>query len=196
MADRRTGRMSQGAASPRRPRSQGLEALIIRPAALDEQRRLEALQRRASLMWEEDRQALLAHPDAIELPIDQIADGRVWVAEQRGAVVGFSVLLPGNDGAIELDGLFVEPDFRGKGIGRQLVAHAVAMARDAGAGSLRVVANPRAAGFYAACGFEIIGEEQTRFGRALSAVLEIDCDTGPTGRSARQPDGSARTLKE
>jgi hypothetical protein len=42
---------------------------------------LEALQRRASLMWEDDREALLANPDATELPLEQITDGRTIVAQ-------------------------------------------------------------------------------------------------------------------
>jgi hypothetical protein len=59
-----------------------------------------------------------------------------------------------------------------------LVAHAVTIARAAGARALRVVVNPRAAGFYAACGFEIIGAAEVRFGSALSAVLKIDGKAG------------------
>jgi|GEM_PF-3094826 ribosomal protein S18 acetylase RimI-like enzyme len=94
------------------------------------------------------------------------------------AVVGFSVVVPGDDGAVEIDGLLVEPEFGKRGIGRRLVAHAVTIARAAGARALRVVVNPRAAGFYAACGFEIIGAAEVRFGSALSAVLKIDGKAG------------------
>lgn len=43
--------------------------LAIRIAARDEKKLLEDLQWRASLVWEEYREALLAHPDAIELPL-------------------------------------------------------------------------------------------------------------------------------
>lgn len=53
----------------------------FRLAIAPERSALEDLQRRASLIWEEDREALLAHPDAIELPIEQITTGRTMVAE-------------------------------------------------------------------------------------------------------------------
>ena len=129
---------------------------------------LEALQRRASLMWEEDRQALLANPEAIALPLSQIEAGYVTLAEHRGTLVGFSVLIPGEDGETELDGLFVEPSAWGKGIGRQLLTEACERAQGAGARGICVVANPRAADFYLACGFEPAGEAQTDFGPALS----------------------------
>ena len=144
--------------------------MTLRLARPDERAALTALQRQASLMWEEDRDALLAEPDAIDLPADKIAEGHVFVWEEAGAVLGFAVVLPRDDGAAELDGLFVEPDAWGRGIGRKLVDHAMDMARDEGCISLNVVANKRALGFYLACGFEALGEVQTRFSPGVRMV--------------------------
>ena len=62
----------------------------IRLARRDEQTMLESLQRRASLSNPGDRDALLAHPDAIALPVEQIVDGSVFVAERDGAIAGFA----------------------------------------------------------------------------------------------------------
>jgi GNAT superfamily N-acetyltransferase len=143
------------------------EIISIRPANVAEQKTLEALQWRASLMWEEYRDALIAHPDAIELPIDQIRDGRAVVAEISNKIVGFAVVLPRTDGEADLDGLFVEPNSWRSGIGRRLVNAAETLAAAGGAGFLYVVGNPRAAGFYNTCGFALVGEERTRFGVGL-----------------------------
>jgi len=115
-------------------------------------------------VWEEYREALLAHPDAIDLPAEQIESGRAFVAELQGIVVGFSVVLRRHDGDAELDGLFVEPSRWKRGIGKALVQDAARFAVSEGARALHVVANPRALGFYEACGFERIGEASTRFG--------------------------------
>lgn len=139
--------------------------LRFRHARVDERRALEALQLRASLVWEEYRASLLAHPDAIELPDDQLRDGRVRVAERDGRVVGFSVVLPTAPGIVELDGLFVEPDAMRGGVGRALVEDALAQLPDARV--MQVVANPRAEEFYVRVGFTRIGEAPTRFGPAL-----------------------------
>ncbi len=141
--------------------------VVIRCARLDERLLLEDLQRRAALMWDAYRESLLAHPDAIELPIEQITTGRVFVAEQRGVVLGFSVVLPGPDGESELDGLFVDPGHGRRGIGRLLVQAAERLATSEGAQVLSVIAAPEAQGFYGACGFEPAGEHSTRFGPAL-----------------------------
>jgi N-acetylglutamate synthase-like GNAT family acetyltransferase len=110
---------------------------------------------------------LLAHPDAIELPVDQIAAGAVFVAEQDGAMVGFAALLPRPDGDVELDGLFVDPEFRRCGAGRSLVEYCARVVRAQGSAALWVIANPHASDFYNACGFEAAGTTETRFGPGL-----------------------------
>ncbi|HEY4114119.1 MAG TPA: GNAT family N-acetyltransferase [Rhizomicrobium sp.] len=143
-------------------------AIQIRPARVEERGALEDLQRRASLAWEEYREALLAHPDAIALPEAQIADGRVAVAEVNGEITGFVVVLPRADGEAELDGLFVEPAHWGKWIGRLLVEQAERMARAIGGPALHVIANPQALGFYEKCGFVEQRRAETRFGPAIA----------------------------
>ncbi|HEY2676448.1 MAG TPA: GNAT family N-acetyltransferase [Steroidobacteraceae bacterium] len=147
--------------------------MIIRPANPSDRHALEALQRRASLGNESDREALERHPDAIDLPLDQITAGGVFVAEDAGALVGFTAILPRDGGDTELDALFVEPDRQRRGIGRMLVEHCVKVARVGGSGALHVVGNPHAKQFYLACGFEIVGTFQTRFGPGLLMRLAL-----------------------
>lgn len=134
---------------------------------------LEELQRRASLVWEDYRADLLAHPEAIELPVAQLEERRVRVAEKNGEPVGFSVVLPEAAGISELDGLFVEPPHWHTGIGSRLISDAVDLARIQGARAIEVTANPRAQGFYAKCGFVFLGSVQTQFGPAMRMRLSL-----------------------
>jgi GNAT superfamily N-acetyltransferase len=137
------------------------ESLTLRIAEPHEHDELEDLQRRASLELPEYRDQLLANPDAIHLPLSQLANGQVIVADVGGEIAGFAAVVGG-----ELDGLFVEPDLWGLGIGRTLVDAVVHEARRKGL-TLKVTANPRAKRFYESCGFTVEGEEQTRFGPGL-----------------------------
>jgi len=138
----------------------------IRNAHPHEASALEALQRRSSDVWEEYRAQLAAHPDAIEFPQHFIDNGWTRVAViGRDAPVGFSVVIPGQDGAYELDGLFVEPDHMRRGIGRSLVEDACERARKAGGDRLEVTAGPARA-FYERLGFSVVGTVQTRFAPA------------------------------
>ena len=140
----------------------------IRPARTDERKMLESLQRRASLGNQGDRDALLAHPDAIVLPIEQLVEGNVFVADDDGTVVGFAAVIPRPDGDAELDALFVEPHLWKKGIGRLLVDHVSNIARVRAANVLHVIGNPHAEDFYISCGFRTSGNVETRFGSGLA----------------------------
>lgn len=143
------------------------ERVVIRPARPAERASLEALQRRASLANRGDRDAILANPDAIALPIDQIATGCVFVAERDGVVAGFAAVVPRPDGGAELDALFVEPHLWKHGIGRRLVEHVADIARGNAVTFLHVIGNPHAEGFYISCGFRATGTLDTQFGAGL-----------------------------
>jgi N-acetylglutamate synthase-like GNAT family acetyltransferase len=139
---------------------------VIRPARAEERYELIELQRRASLMHEAYRDALIAHPEAVDLPAAQIRDGSVLVAELDARLAGFVAVLA-NGTEAEIDGLFVEPDVWRRGIGRQLMAAGETAVRRLGITRLSVIAAPEAEAFYAACGFITTGPEQTPFGPAI-----------------------------
>ncbi|HET6943523.1 MAG TPA: GNAT family N-acetyltransferase [Sphingomicrobium sp.] len=120
---------------------------------------------RASTAVPEYQEQLEENPEAIDLPFARIEHGQVIVAEGVEGTAGFIVLVIEEDQA-ELDGLFVEPHFWGRGVGKTLVELAAHEALRVGL-SLTVVAAPGARGFYERCGFTVEGETETRFGPAL-----------------------------
>jgi GNAT superfamily N-acetyltransferase len=132
--------------------------------------------RRASLSNAGDRDNLLAHPEYLILGPEGLAEGRMYVAEEDGSVVGFATWAgatqPG--GAIELEDLFVDPDWRRRGIAAALVGHIADVLRARGVRRLEVTANPHAQGFYAAAGFIDCGVAETAFGPAPRKRLTID----------------------
>jgi len=146
---------------------------------------LEALQRRASLVWEEYRPHLEAHPDAIEVSDSLFRDGSVRAAHEAGVVVGFSAVLPVSDGQWELDGLFVEPARMRRGVGTLLVNDVVARAIAAGIDRITVTANPRALLFYRSLGFTGSARVTTRFGDGVRLQLVVRPTASETGLSAR-----------
>jgi GNAT superfamily N-acetyltransferase len=153
----------------------------IRLARGAEKAALEALQLRAALANPGDREAMLSHPDAIDLPAEQIEAGHVWVVERADEILGFAVALPRADGDFDLDGLFVDPAQWRQGIGQWLIDRCVRVSRSAGADVLHVVGNPHARAFYEACGFALAGIVATRFGQGLDyrRPLERQLDAPP-----------------
>jgi GNAT superfamily N-acetyltransferase len=105
-----------------------------------------------------------------------IAASRTLVAVVRSAdndqVVGFATVAAGQDDDLELEDLFVDPDWRRRGVARQLVLQVVNTARDAGHRRLWVTGNPHALAFYIAVGFVQTDQVSTALGTALRMSLD------------------------
>jgi GNAT superfamily N-acetyltransferase len=86
-----------------------------------------------------------------------------YVAEIGGRVAGFYGFEPLPDG-VGLDYMFVDPEFIGRGVGRALMDHAVALARELGHENLTIVADPNAEGFYQRMGARRIGSQASDIG--------------------------------
>jgi GNAT superfamily N-acetyltransferase len=84
----------------------------------------------------------------------------VWVATGAdGQIAGVVALAPGDaPGALDLNKLFIEPRHIRSGVGRALLAHAIAEAWRRGTGRLTILADPNAAAFYERAGAVRIGE--------------------------------------
>ncbi len=120
--------------------------------------------RSASLSNAGDRDNLLAHPDYLVLGPEGLTQGRTYVAEEEGSLVGFATWIEAS-GIFELEDLFVDPDWRRRGIAAALVDRIAQVLRARGVERLEVTANPHAMGFYRVTG--------TVFGTAPRMALAI-----------------------
>ena len=78
-------------------------------------------------------------------------------AEVDGSVVGFYLLEWDNADEPELDALYVDPPWIGKGLGRLLLTRAVDQVRQRGARSLLIQSDPNAEPFYRIMGAVPVG---------------------------------------
>jgi ribosomal protein S18 acetylase RimI-like enzyme len=99
-----------------------------------------------------------------------VAEGRSWVAEADGRIAGVLEVRAGR-GHLLLEDVAVHPDRQGEGIGRALIAHAEALAVEAGLPAVRLYTNERMhenVALYAALGYEETGRgEQHGFRRVF-----------------------------
>ncbi|MBO6902924.1 MAG: GNAT family N-acetyltransferase [Rhizobiaceae bacterium] len=140
--------------------------VTVRTARLEERALLEDIMRRASLVSDSYREQLQASPEEMSVPAELFAGGTVFVAELDGVIAGFCAVAMDDPRTAELDGLFVEPELWGEGVGRQLVEHGSAAARSLGAQTITVIAGPAARPFYERCGFAVEAAAVTKFGPA------------------------------
>jgi GNAT superfamily N-acetyltransferase len=128
--------------------------------------------RRASLSDVSYRDTLLAHPEYLILGPEGLAEGRTYVAEEDGSLVGFATWAE-TAGIMELEDLFVDPDHMRRGIATALIGRIAEVLRARGADRLQVTANPDALGFYRAVGFIECDVAETEFGPAPRMELAI-----------------------
>jgi GNAT superfamily N-acetyltransferase len=145
---------------------------MIRPGVLGDLPAAAEVYRSASLSNAGDRDNLLAHPEHLILRPEGLAEGRTYVAEEDGLLVGFATWIEAG-GAIELEDLFVHPGWMRRGIATALVNRIAGVLRVRGVQRLEVTANPDALGFYDAAGFIDCGVARTDFGAAPRMVLVI-----------------------
>lgn len=110
---------------------------------------------------------LLADP-SVELVQEYAQRGRLLLAESDGEVIGVAVLIQTRPATLELVNVAVHPDRQGEGIGKRLVLHAIAMAREAGADTLELGtgnSSLQQLGLYQKCGFRIVGVDRDFFVR-------------------------------
>jgi N-acetylglutamate synthase-like GNAT family acetyltransferase len=130
--------------------------------------------RRSSLSNESDRANLLANPHALALSDAGVNEGRTRVATTAdGRVVGFVTMIVSAN-FIEVEDLFVDPNWMRQGIGRELMLDVVATAQAHLVDRIEVTANPDALDFYDSSGFVVDREVDTQFGPGQRLHLHLD----------------------
>jgi len=146
---------------------------LIRPGREDDFERLREIAIEAKAHWGYDRARVEEWALAGDFEPESLRSRLLYVAEADGRPVGWAALIPGGEVAW-LEDLWVEPEWIGKGLGRQLFERAADEARLRGARRLEWEAEPNATGFYERMGGTYVRDsEETEWGRVLE-VLGVD----------------------
>jgi GNAT superfamily N-acetyltransferase len=95
--------------------------------------------------------------ESLTITPDFIHHNEVYAAVVEEGVIGFYAL-SGEGSEMELEHLWVLPEFIGTGVGRALFDHAVRRAAASGAEVLGIESDPNAEGFYLRMGARRVGE--------------------------------------
>ena len=104
----------------------------------------------------------------------------LWIVERDGRHAGSTALTDEGDGVAIVRWVLLGPEVRGLGIGRRIIGEAVAEARDAGFGLVRLDTFSdltAAAGIYRSLGFEVVSEDtRPRWGRPSITYQRYELD--------------------
>jgi GNAT superfamily N-acetyltransferase len=123
----------------------------------------------------------------LTLTPEYVAANPTFVAVEDGSPVGFYALVLSQERSrVQLDHLWLSPDWIGRGLGRSLFEHATATARALGATIVDIEAEPNAEPFYRHMGARRTGERTGRIDdqpRVLP-LMELELGGQPAGDRA------------
>ena len=121
--------------------------ICLRSPRHDEPAALTELCLRSKAVWGYDEEFMRACRRELTLTASIMQSSRLKVAEVGGHLAGVAqVTVKGQ--IAELDKLFVEPNLLRSGVGKALFDWATTIARDCGAATMAIDADPDAVGFY------------------------------------------------
>jgi GNAT superfamily N-acetyltransferase len=123
----------------------------IRRAEPHEAEALSCLARSAKQGWGYAAEVVARWREDLQVSAEHIAGLPCFVIDQEGRPAGFYCLAPGSR-TWALQGLWVDPALWRRGLGGRLMLHACDIARQDGAVSLSIDADPNAEAFYLHCG--------------------------------------------
>ena len=127
----------------------GNAAIRIRPAEPSDAGALTALTIRSKRHWGYTDAEIDLWRDDLSFTAESIAGQTVLVAEAAGTSTPIGVMAVRLVGrTAELEDLWIDPDWMGRGLGRRLFYAALDLALAAGSEKLSVVSDPNAEGFY------------------------------------------------
>ena len=135
----------------------------IRSAIPAEARQLSDLAMRSKAYWGYTREFMEACREELTVTsariLDRGFDYRVVVIGDD--IAGYYALEELSEAEFELEALFIEPAYIGRGLGRLLVEHAISNVADKGGDTLIIQGDPNATEFYAAVGAQHIGDRES-----------------------------------
>ena len=147
--------------------------MIVRVDESDAQK-LTEIALKSKSFWGYSNELLESWRNDLTVTSAMISNGAIFKFIVNDHIAGFYMLNPPKVKSIELEMLFVLPEFIGKGIGKQLLQHSFEKALKLNVNSMTLLADPNAVPFYESRGFyEVDKKESTIPGRFLS-VLKKD----------------------
>ena len=98
----------------------------------------------------------------------------VYTYIQHQQIIGFYVLNRVNIRTSYLDFLFVLPEYIGKGIGSELLTHAIDFTSKGGCAILNVLSDPNTEVFYANYGFQTIHRKESSIPNRCLPEMELE----------------------
>ncbi len=142
-------------------------------AVPEDAERLTDLTMRSKAFWGYDSSQMELWRDELSISPDYIQTNPVYKLVDEGGINGFYAFKRMNQNTVQLDSLFIEPRFIGKGYGSLLLEDFLERVQDVEQVRVILEADPNAQGFYLDKGFQITGHKETSIPGRYLPVMEL-----------------------
>ena len=147
---------------------------MIVEAVVSDAEKLTQIALKSKAYWGYTKEQLESWADVLTITSDYLSKNSAFVYKVEGKIVGFYIIEMLNMTTISLEFLFVLPDCIGKGIGHELILHAIENARNKKGYVLNTIADPNAESFYIKYGFQTIFKKESSIPGRFLPEMEIE----------------------
>ena len=125
-----------------------IDQVTVRQANAPDLHRLTAIAHAAKASWGYAPEMMAKMTDALTATEKTLATEIVRVAQSEKGIAGWISYMPVNDKTVSVEGLWIDPNFMGKAVGRLLWDSMEQDAVSNGFAEIEVLSDPNAYGFY------------------------------------------------
>lgn len=145
----------------------------IEKANITDNEILTSITKKSKAYWGYSAEQIQEWDKNLTISQDYIKEHNVYKMSVNNLIIGYYSYFFRDEKEIELDNLFILPEYIGKGLGKYLVLDFLNRIKDQKAERIILDSEPNAEDFYAKMGFVKIGEFETSIKNRFMPIMEM-----------------------
>ena len=147
--------------------------MTIEKAKITDNETLTAITKKSKAFWGYSPEQIQEWDKNLTISQDYIKEHNVYKLTVNNLIIGYYSYFFKDEKEIELDNLFILPEYIGKGLGKYLVLDFLSRIKDQKAERIILDSEPNAESFYSKMGFVKIGEFETSIKNRFMPIMEM-----------------------
>ncbi|KFF04838.1 GNAT family N-acetyltransferase [Flavobacterium reichenbachii] len=147
--------------------------MIIQKASITDHEVLTEITKKSKAYWGYSVEQILEWDKNLTISKDYIRDQNVFKLVNDNLIIGYYSYVFKEEKVIELDNLFIFPEYIGNGLGKYLLLDFLNRIKETNIEKIILDSEPNAEGFYSKMGFVKIGEFETSIKNRFMPIMEM-----------------------
>ncbi|RYJ39355.1 Acetyltransferase (GNAT) family protein [Flavobacterium anhuiense] len=147
--------------------------MIIQKANIIDNEILTSITKKSKAYWGYSDEQIQIWDKNLTISKDYIREHNVFKLVDNDLIMGYYSFIFENDKTVELDNLFVLPEYIGKGFGKYLLLDFLNRMKEIGIEKITLDSEPNAEEFYSKMGFVKVGEFESSIKNRFMPIMEM-----------------------